>query len=339
MQRSPLVSVRLMLVLLMMLAMSCEVAAPIEESYNEQIQQAQMAMAAEPNSVYNLKYVVLKISAQSMHFNGTLTIQIRNASGDTILANAYELEVSDEMYLAAIPYGVNLVEGTKYRIYVSRTVPGTPNDVVKWKGTNPVKLIDEYAPGGASAKGDFGFELYGDDGGDQRCEPSGPGTILDKGTFEWQEFIPKDKRRVLTKVNLGLNTSLDWIEDVTVDILDMNNNILAVSEPVSTANLQSPRTSFTFATPPVLFKGEEYKIRPRRSWYSVFPFQGVFWAMNDQGGYRYGHSVFGQPDFDFATYSNGFIDEQFDVHYGSSPIFSDPQTTPWQSFTAGGSNQ
>jgi hypothetical protein len=276
--------------------------------------------------------------------SGAMIVEIRDESGNTIIDATSGIISDPNYFVARFKTPVALTRGKKYRIYVTRAAMSPVGTTVRWLGANATDGVDRYVPGISSAGGDFTFETnqwwYGEYR-DQFCTGKGQGVQLQEGKYHWQEFVVMDPRLVLTTVTLPLRHTLESPEEVFVDIRDENGNVIKTSSPVSTTTFGGSlrEITFSFPSPVIVLRTATYQIYPRRSWFSVFPFYGVYWGIEYENAmYRYGRAREHEfADYGFTTDANGRYD-QAHGYYSSrypSPLSANQETSPWQTFRPG----
>jgi hypothetical protein len=153
------------------------------------------------NNQLNLTQIDLNLTVSS-GVTGTLTIELRDENGNTpvIWSNTVNTNtlINGSNWNSFIISGVKLIQGQKYRIYVTRSdthAPGT-NQII-WNSSD--SSGDEYPDGVSSspnAELDFMFKTYNNGILDQQQTVSEYGyTIYNGGSYMWQEFVSGNKKK------------------------------------------------------------------------------------------------------------------------------------------------
>lgn len=128
---------------------------------------------------------------------GTITIQIRNSNGSSILASSTKIAsflLTGSNWNSFTFSGVTLYSNTKYRLYVTRSDAHnySGNNYIFWDSSSGG--TDAY-PGGVndvypSWTLDYAFRTYSSTGLDQQQNLSTYGFFTSSGLYRWQEFNP-----------------------------------------------------------------------------------------------------------------------------------------------------
>ena len=322
--------------ILLGIATSCEISPSAEEINEPAMAASEIAAKQFPSTPvsYLIKYVDLKMYSTGIIRAGSIKVEIRDETGQTVIASAigpYVDTIFPEPGFIEFDLNTALVGFRKTRLYVTRTKDGA--NPIFWTGANGPIAGDAYPQGVASAAGDFNFATKFDRGiSEQVSNASGPGELIKFREYQWQEFITGST--LLTRVDLMLGHNLDSPEDILVDIRSADGSeVIATSYPVSTTLITGGWVTFVFPKAVIVNKSSLYQIYPRRTWFSVFPFIRVYWNLNRNNAYAHGASSAGNNvDFAFKTYINGQLGATQQDGSGIPPENLNSNSSQWQQF-------
>jgi hypothetical protein len=152
--------------------------------------------------ITNLKSVELRLEVTT-GATGTLTVQIRDASGIAVLAQKIMTreELPTSTNWITFPLVATLARNQVYRIYVTRSdehnASGNNNNRISWRTSKKAPVgqpdVDAYLDGASSVYPlDFTFRTYGASGLDQQQNEDIYAYAIGNTGFFWQEFVPRN---------------------------------------------------------------------------------------------------------------------------------------------------
>lgn len=257
--------------------------------------------------------------------SGTITVEIRNSNGSTVLAssvrNASSLYIGNgwNTFRFTTVY-LNPLE--KYRIYVTRSDGHNYNagNYIFWRtssgGNNayPQGINDVYP----SWNLDYAFITYSSGYVDQQQLNGNYGFAVANSYYRWQEFVPDRAKTAFTRFNLLLDTGANTTGNINVQIRNADGTAVlwANSLNADTYLVNGNAWNTFWVNSLSLYIGDKYRIYVTRTGEHNYPAGNyIFWRTSSGGNDAYPAGVNDvYPswvlDYAFITYANGVVDQQ-----------------------------